>query len=155
MVGEKPLQKTNTFKELQSKYYNTDEAIASMYFRLAQEYRYEKWRFRSDDFASAKKTDDLMGRPAIAFEIREDRKKDFINFTRSHIARRLAIVVNGYIWCDPTIQGELPGSGIISGPQPNGFSKEEQIKLLTSLKYASGARVLKYEFVETRICDEE
>ena len=66
---------------------------------------------------------------AIRFEITEDRKKEFRDFTRRHIGRKLAMVIDGAVESAPVIMEMLPGCGMISGGRPGGFTREEAEEL--------------------------
>ena len=148
-VMGKSLEESNTLNALRVRSDESDKNVIYRYFRLATVYKDQRWRFTGEDIAQAGKSFDQSRRPAVSFELREERKEDFKDFTRFHIGRRLAIVFDGRILSDPVIHDELPGSGIIYGSEPHGFSTDEQMKLLTALNYAEGDAVSGFEFVES------
>lgn len=130
-----------------------NEMLVSKYFKIAQIYGDKKWNFTSDDLAEVKTTTSPDGTLAIGFEMCDERKDDFFDFTESHFDRQLAIVINGSIWSAPVIKSAIPGNGIISGGA-YGFTKEEQAKLLVFLRYPKNVQVSKFEYVETRSYEE-
>jgi len=84
------------------------------------------------------------GKPAISFEVKDDKKNDFAAFTAGHIHQVMAIVLDGKIQMAPQIQNRIPGSGIITG----NFTQEgakEWAKLLNA-----GALPVSVKIAETR-----
>jgi len=73
----------------------------------------------------------------VGFAFKPGREADFAEFTAAHINKAMAIVLDGQINSAPVIQGEISGPGIISGPQPTGFTRIEQTNLLTVLRSGS------------------
>lgn len=138
-------------KSHRSEYVKSDSKLISTIFRLVQVYQKPEWRFTNKDIAAFSDDRDQEGSPVVSFELRTDRKQDFIDFTKNHIKRRMALVLNGLVISDPTINCELPGAGYIAGGGMMGFSESQQKKLLAQLKRAqSGLRVSKYEFIESK-----
>lgn len=76
---------------------------------------------------------DANGRPAITFEIEEEQKPAFEAMTTRCINRALATYVGDQLICAPTVNGTLPGQGILLGDQ-SGFSVEEGNRLLKILR---------------------
>lgn len=68
----------------------------------------------------------------LAFEIVDDRKLDFRDFTKRHIGEQVAIVLDGRVESDPVIRSELPGRGIIEGGGA-GFTPREAEILCSAL----------------------
>jgi preprotein translocase subunit SecD len=73
----------------------------------------------------------------VGVEFMDDRKDDFADFTRRHLRRRLAILVDGEVISAPIIQDVIPGRCLISGGGPKGMTKEEAESLAAALR--SGA----------------
>lgn len=97
-------------------------------------------RFGNRDVASAGRTQDVFGWPAVSFELEKKRKADFSAWTRSLVGHGLAIVLDDEILTLATVRSELPGGGVIEGGS-GGFSKEE-VKLLVELLTPSGMQAL-------------
>jgi protein-export membrane protein SecD len=51
----------------------------------------------------------------VHFELKNERKKDFLNFTRRNVGRLMAIVLDDDCQMAPSIKSEIPGAGIIEG----------------------------------------
>ena len=51
----------------------------------------------------------------VHFELKNERKKDFLNFTRRNVGRLMAIVLDDECQMAPSIKSEIPGKGIIEG----------------------------------------
>jgi SecD/SecF fusion protein len=130
-------EKNSTFESLRARQDESEEALASTYFRLVKIFKDEGWRFGGKDLISVHPSTDKMRMPAVGFTFSPARAGDFGSFTKTHIKKNLAIVLDGRLSTDPVIQSELPGGGIISGPQPKGFTVEEQKSLITILKSGS------------------
>jgi len=126
-----------TFADLSAGLSGTSEQIATVYFKLAKIFKDPHWRFGGVDLISVSASHDRSQMPAVGFEFKPSRAADFKEFTKSHIKKNLAIVLDGKIVTDPVIESELPGSGIISGPPPKGFLPHEQKALLTVLRSGS------------------
>jgi hypothetical protein len=107
--------------------------LVNDYFELLKRYEDPKWRFTVEDLGEVGPGLDEMQNPAVRFEFKAGRKGDFMRFTKVHVNRRLAMVLDGRIITAPVINSAIPGSGIISGPQPRGFTLEEQKELLMLL----------------------
>ncbi len=126
-----------TFDTIRAGTASTDVQIASIYFTLIKMYKDPAWRFSGKDILSVQPSYDRSRMPAVGFDLVPERANDFGEFTREHIKKQLAIVLDGKVATDPVIQAELPGSGIISGPPPKGFLPQEQKQLLTVLRSGS------------------
>ncbi|MEW6072037.1 MAG: hypothetical protein AB1726_05490 [Planctomycetota bacterium] len=86
--------------------------------------------FTAGDFARVTPTVDVMGFPAVAFELEEARKGDFLAFTERNVGRFLAIVIEGrLVDSAPRIEEPLPGGGIIRGQ----FTRAEVDELVRTL----------------------
>jgi SecD/SecF fusion protein len=96
----------------------------------------EEWIFGGGDLASVGSGSDGMGRPAVTFEMADDKRDAFGKFTEKHIDEQMAILLNGEIVTDPVIHGKLPGGGIIEGGQ-GGFTLKEVNDLVTVLRSGS------------------
>jgi preprotein translocase subunit SecD len=70
----------------------------------------------------------------VFFAIREARKDEFETYTGKNIRRQMAILLDGRIEAAPIIMQALPGSAVISGGGPRGFSEEEAEELVTVLR---------------------
>jgi hypothetical protein len=92
-----------------------------------------EWTFGSDDLAEVGVSADNRGLPAVSFEMRDDRKVAFGDFTGSIIGHSLAIVVDGEIVTLATVEDRLPGAGIIHGG-PEGFTMREAEDLISILR---------------------
>jgi SecD/SecF fusion protein len=91
------------------------------------------WNFTGQDLASVKATSDENSYPAVGFEFKPARKVPFGDFTRANVNRSMAIVLNGEVNSSPTINGPLPGSGIIQGK----FTPQQVNELITVLRSGS------------------
>jgi preprotein translocase subunit SecD len=80
----------------------------------------------------------------VAFELKDDQKDDFNEFTRRNIGRIMAIVLDRECQMAPVIRSAIPGSGIIEG----NMSAEDagDLKLLLN----AGALPVPLEIVENR-----
>ncbi|MGM0492204.1 MAG: protein translocase subunit SecD [Armatimonadota bacterium] len=80
----------------------------------------------------------------VAFELRDNQKDDFNEFTRRNIGRVMAIVLDEECQMAPVIRSAIPGSGIIEG----NLSTDEasDLKLLLN----AGALPVPLEIVENR-----
>jgi len=133
---------------------DTDRSPESIhkYFELLKRYDDGQWRFSTDDLAMVTQGQDDMTNPAVRFEFKPSRREDFRNFTRNHVHQRLAMVLEDRIQCNPVIQSEIPGAGVISGPQPKGFTLEETRVLIATLR--SGRLMMALEILKIDM-DEE
>jgi SecD/SecF fusion protein len=96
----------------------------------------EAWDFTGGDLSYVGPTVDRSGLPAVAFEMRQDRRTAFSEFTDEYTGRLMAIVLNGTVSSAPNINERLPGQGQISGGA-SGFSAEEREELVTVLRTGS------------------
>jgi len=81
------------------------------------------------DLERAFLTVDHRGEKAVGFEIVPEQQSSFSQFTKEHIGRQMACLVDGRIVTSPTIEDVLPGSGIVTG----NLSDEEWDEVLTLL----------------------
>lgn len=144
-----PLQPKKSFKDLGLDIDREPGAIHK-YFELVKRYDDARWRFTTDDLESATSSADYMRNPAVGFTFKPSRKKDFRDFTRNHINQKMAIILEGRIQCNPVINSEIPGAGIISGPYPDGFSEDEQKVLVATLRSGRLMMALKTLSIEVR-----
>ncbi len=80
---------------------------------------------------------DENGLPAVAFEMRAGRdSQQFADFTEDNKGRGLTILLNGEVNSIATIQGRIPGSGVITGGS-DGFRPEELRRLIAVIKSGS------------------
>ena len=73
------------------------------------------YSFTGQDLARAYPSQDPLGRVAVGFEFKTGRKGDFADFTEDYTNRGLTIILNGNVESTATINGSLPGAGIIQG----------------------------------------
>jgi len=92
-----------------------------------------EWNFQGEDLAGVRSEPDPTGFPSVAFEMREAVKSDFGDFTEANIERVMAIVLNDEVVSAATINGKLPGSGIIYGR----FTDRKVNELITVLRSGS------------------
>jgi SecD/SecF fusion protein len=65
---------------------------------------------------------DAVGHPQIEITFSDAGRKRFAEITREKVGQRLAIIIDGRLYCAPIIRAEIPdGKAEISGS----FSKEE------------------------------
>ena len=95
-----------------------------------------RYRFGSRDIQSVGYSQDVLGYPAVSFELKKERAQDFGDWTESILGEGLAIVLDDEILTLATVMSRLPGGGIIEGGA-GGFTKEE-VKLMKQLLQPSG-----------------
>jgi preprotein translocase subunit SecD len=97
------------------------------------------------DLVQAYVTSDILGRPAIGFELSARGSQIFSDYTTNNIGSFLAIVLDKEIISAPSVEGPIPsGQGIIEG----NFTFEEANSLAIQLRY--GALPIPLKVVETR-----
>lgn len=96
----------------------------------------DAWSFTGGDLNSVGYAPDKYNYPAVSFDIVNEKKIAFGDFTENHINDGMAIVLNGEIATLATINSKLPGSGIIEGG-PGGFTQQEVMDLITVLRSGS------------------
>jgi SecD/SecF fusion protein len=107
----------------------------------------DAWVFTGKDLAMVGyDTDPQTGYPAVHFETTTEKRTAFGEFTGTNIDRGMAIVMNGEIITLATINGRLPGSGIITGGG-RGFTPKEVNDLISVLR--SGSLRLKPILLDT------
>ena len=84
------------------------------------------------NLSSVREVKGAMGEPVIAFSIAKDEAASFVELTKECVNHRMAIEVDGVIYCTPHIMSPLPGSGQISNGV-SGFNAEEMANLLARL----------------------
>ena len=127
----------STFDSLRGDSWEDNSKVAARYFVLLKIYKDRKWRFTSGDMASLDLAKDNLERPIVEFELKENRKAEFKEFTGAHEKKFLAIVINGSVFSTPVIKTALPGAGYIEGGGLQGFTVDEQRSLFTLLNSAS------------------
>jgi preprotein translocase subunit SecD len=78
-------------------------------------------------------TNDSLGAYEIAFTLTDQGTKIFKDFTGNHIGEYLAIVLDGVIISDPSINAEIDGSGVIQGS----FTYQTANDLAIQMRYGS------------------
>ena len=93
---------------------------------------------RSFRISAATLESDPTGYPALGFEIASDQREEFRLWTAAHVGGPLGIFLDGRLVSAPTLQSELPGSGIVDfGAQHRTMS---QIHALVDRILAAEAR---------------
>jgi SecDF, P1 head subdomain len=90
-----------------------------------------RFLFGGADLAKAGFSMDEMGYPAVSFELKKERQKDFEDWTGSMLQKGMAIVLDDEILTLATVASRLPGKGILTGGA-SGFSAGE-VKALVRL----------------------
>ncbi|MBD3293623.1 MAG: protein translocase subunit SecD, partial [Armatimonadia bacterium] len=98
----------------------------------------------SDLKANAKVQSGQTGDWVVAFELQDEQKDDFNEFTRRNIGRIMAIVLDRECKMAPSIRSAIPGSGIIEGNMT--AEDASDLKLLLN----AGALPVPLEIVENR-----
>ncbi|NOZ05690.1 MAG: protein translocase subunit SecD [Chloroflexi bacterium] len=94
---------------------------------------------------SASVSFDNLGKPQISFELTGEGAKIFADYTRSHVGKILAIVLDKKVISAPRIQSPiLEGRGVITGK----FNLEEARSMVIQLKY--GALPVPLRVIEIR-----
>jgi len=97
------------------------------------------------DLKSATVSFDKLGKPQISFELTSEGGKIFAKYTRSHVGKILAIVLDKKVISSPRIQSAiLEGRGVITGK----FTLKEARNMVIQLKY--GALPVPLKVVENR-----
>jgi preprotein translocase subunit SecD len=100
---------------------------------LLQRAEEPRFRFGNADVADTGFAQDSFGHPAVSFELKKERQKDFGDWTEKLLQHGMAIVRDDEILELATVNSRLPGSGIIEGGR-NGFTKDEVQALVALLK---------------------
>jgi SecD/SecF fusion protein len=99
-----------------------------------------------DVITDARQSYDQSSRPAVSMQMNADGARRWRKLTGENIGRRIAVVLDDYVYTAPTVQGEIPsGQSEITG----NFSIEEAKDLANILK--SGARPAPTRIVEDAI----
>jgi SecD/SecF fusion protein len=93
----------------------------------------DEWNFTGSDLARVFRSTDQSGFPAIGFEMTDNAKLDFGEFTEEHVEEQMAIVLNDEIVSAPKINEKLGGSSIIQGR----FTDREVNEMVTVLRSGS------------------
>lgn len=87
-----------------------------------------------DVITDARQTLDQSSRPAVSMQMNADGARKWRKLTSENIGRRIAVVLDDYVYTAPTVQGEIPsGQSEITG----NFSMEEAQDLANILKSGS------------------
>ncbi len=86
-----------------------------------------------------------LGQPEIAFTTTGEGAQEFQAFTSANIGQNMAIVLDGYVLSNPTINGIISTEGQITGQ----FTTEEADSLALQLRYGSLPVPLSVEEVRT------
>jgi len=105
-------------------------------------------RFTGSDMSAVRQTADDIGFPAVGFDIKSERGNAFGDYTREHIDKRMAIVINDEIVTMPNIENALVGGGMINGGA-RGFKEQEVQDLIQVLKSGSLKISPKFESEES------
>ena len=76
---------------------------------------------------------DQYGRWEISFELTDVGSEQFYAYTRDHIGKQLAIVLDGQVLSAPVINAAIQGRGVITGD----FSKEQADSLAIQMRYGA------------------
>jgi len=96
--------------------------------------RGEKAPMTGEVITDARQDLDQRGAPSISMTMNADGAKKWRNMTRDNINRRIAIVLDNYVYSAPNVEGEIPsGSSQISG----NFTLDEAKDLANILKAGS------------------
>src|SRR5690606_37244672 len=96
-----------------------------------------------DVITDATQTLDQSSRPAVSMQMNADGARKWRKLTSESIGKRIAVVLDDYVYTAPTVQGEIPsGQSEITG----NFSMEEAKDLASILK--SGTLPAPTEIVE-------
>ena len=96
----------------------------------------DSWNFSGEDLQSVYPSQDQLGYPAVGFEMTNETREAFSDYTAAHVDQPMAIVINGEIATMPTISTRLPGGGRIDGGT-GGFQMSEVQDLITILRSGS------------------
>jgi preprotein translocase subunit SecD len=77
---------------------------------------------------------DPAGGRAVYFELLDDRKAAFAEFTRANVGRHLAILIDGKVRSAPLIRAAIPGKAQITGGSEAGFSEDAARNLIVALR---------------------
>src|SRR5690554_4286351 len=87
-----------------------------------------------DVITDARQTLDQSSRPAVSMQMNADGARKWRKLTSENIGRRIAVVLDDYVYTAPTVQGEIPsGQSEITG----NFTMEEAQDLANILKSGS------------------
>ncbi len=86
-----------------------------------------------DILRNALPTQGQYGQWEIGFELTNAGSDEFFNYTRDHVGRPLAIVLDGLVLSAPTIQAAISDSGVINGQ----FTRDEADSLAVQMRYGA------------------
>ncbi len=97
-----------------------------------------------DILRNAVATQDRYGQWQIEFTLTGEGSDQFYEYTRQHIGRPMAIVLDGRVLSAPVIRAAIQGNGVITG----NFTKEEAESLAIQMRY--GALPVPLKVVDVR-----
>lgn len=106
---------------------------ASKEYVLLERPKQAHFRFGGSSLQSTGFSSDDLGYPAVSFEMTMERMLDFRAWTGKIVGRGLAIVLDDEVVTLATVNGALPGRGIITGGV-NGFTPGEVQALVRLLR---------------------
>ena len=111
---------------------NTGEEMLTLYFLKVA--RGGKAPLEGDVITDARQSIDQYGKPAVSMQMNTVGSKKWRKLTGENVGRRIAIVLDNYVYSAPNVIGEIPnGNSEISG----NFTLEEAKDLATVLKAGS------------------
>lgn len=93
----------------------------------------DSWDFTGADIQVVFPSADRAARPAVGYELKNNRKTAYGDFTEEFKGRAMAIILSGEVYSAPEIEGRIPGQGIITGGL-GGFSVDEVREFITVLR---------------------
>lgn len=105
------------------------------------------WDFSQGDLKNVSLSKDARGMDAVYFELADERKEAFHDWTREFERRQLGIFLDGRLHVAPGIREPLRGEGIIVGGVKS-FSPQEARDLIVILSH--GVLPAKVKLVETK-----
>jgi len=93
----------------------------------------DDWVFTGEALGATYMGQDSLGRPAVGFRMKPHRVGDFTNFTKEHVDRQMAVILNGVVETAPNLNTTLPGAGQIEGE----FTIDKVNTLITVLRTGS------------------
>ncbi len=78
-------------------------------------------------------TESSLGQPALGFEIADEDRRSFEEFTATLIDEPMAVLVDGDLLAVPRVAARLPGKGVIEGGA-NGFARADVERWVAALQ---------------------
>ena len=111
---------------------NTGEELLTLYFLKVA--RGGKAPLEGDVITDARQSIDQYGKPSVSMQMNTAGSKKWRKLTGENVGRRIAIVLDNYVYSAPNVNGEIPnGNSEISG----NFTLEEAKDLATVLRAGS------------------